>query len=210
MLRSRIPGHPSFLNVWGMATSDLSSPMGLMQQKALQSEVWLPRFTTVHSTHLSSRWAGKKPLHLVRKNKKGSTREAKQLNLMSFRGRVRPHWEGTELPEWVMDGVLLIWPSQCDKSRRSLVLLRCFKSSTLPSLRRRVNFNKEKLCCFPESPQFPKHSFVPQAPNRAQSPFSTEFSLDTEQLMSTGSVFCCCTRWLWAKAERMASLLFDF
>lgn len=104
MLSSGIPGHPSFLNVWGMATSDLSSPMGIMQQKALQSEVWLPRFTTVHSTHLSSRWAGKKPLHLVRKDKKGSTREARWLNLMSFRGRVRPHWEGAELPDgWWME-----------------------------------------------------------------------------------------------------------
>ena len=86
---------------------------------------------------------------------------------MSFIGTARPHWEGAELPEWVMDGVLLIWPSQCDKSRQSLVLVRSFKSSTLPSLRRRANFSREKLCCFPESPQFPKHSLIPQAPNRS-------------------------------------------
>lgn len=91
---------------------------------------------------------------------------------MSFIGRARPHWEGAELPEWVMDGVLLIWPSQCDKSRQTLVLMRSFKSSTLPSLRRRVNFSREKLCCFPESPPP-----IPKALTRTSGPKQSSESL---------------------------------
>lgn len=78
-------------------------------------------------------WASKKPLHLVRKNKKGSPREARWLNLMSFTGRARPHWEGAVFSERVVDGVLLIWPIQYDESRRFLVPLRSFKSCILPS-----------------------------------------------------------------------------
>ena len=40
---------------------------------------------------------------------------------------------GSRFPQWVMDRVLLIWPIQCDESRRSLAPLRRLKSCILLS-----------------------------------------------------------------------------
>lgn len=41
--------------------------------------------------------------------------EARLLNMLSFTSRARPYWEGAVFPQWVMDGVLPIWPIQCDE-----------------------------------------------------------------------------------------------
>lgn len=118
--------------------------------------------------------------------------EARLLNLLSFTSRARPHWEGAVFPQWVMDGVLPIWPIQCDEKEEvtgPLEKIRVLHTAfTLEVLILAENASAVAFL----GPSNSKRTYLslrPQTGIIVTLP-QNKSCLDTEQHMLTGSAFC--------------------